>query len=333
MNAARGDAPRHVTHLLPRFTSVVPLPPGFPPPPAPPSNPLTLEKIELGRHLFYEKRLSANGTQSCGSCHQQRLAFCDGRAHAIGSTGMEHSRNTMSLVNVGYRKPLTWANPSVVTLEEQVLIPLTNQHPVEMGMAGRLEELPRRLAKDERYRRMFAAAFPNQRTPITVTNIARAIASFERSIVSAQSPYDRLLRYGDSHALSPAAWRGSQLFFSSRAGCGACHGGRDLATPTDKAIFQNNGLIASPAKFRIPSLRNVALTAPYMHNGSVATLAEVVDDYAAGGRAARLGGRSRFANVHAFQATAAERRDLVAFLESLSDSSVTADPRLSDPNR
>ena len=137
--SVRGTAPRHVPHLLPEVTSVIPLPPGYLPPPAPESNPLTAEKIELGRHLFYEKRLSANGTQSCGSCHQQHLAFCDGRDHAVGSTGEEHFRNTMSLVNVAYRQPLTWSDPAVVTLEQQVLIPLTNEHPVEMGMAGRLD--------------------------------------------------------------------------------------------------------------------------------------------------------------------------------------------------
>jgi cytochrome c peroxidase len=101
MIPASSAAPRHIPHVLPKVTSVIPLPPGYLPPPAPQSNPLTVEKIELGRHLFYEKQLSANGTQSCGSCHQQHLAFCDGRSHAVGSTGAEHFRNTMSLVNVG----------------------------------------------------------------------------------------------------------------------------------------------------------------------------------------------------------------------------------------
>lgn len=312
-----GAAPRHVPHVLPRPTSVIPLPPGYLPPPAPASNPLTVEKIELGRHLFYEKRLSANGTQSCGSCHQQHLAFCDGRGRAVGSTGQEHSRNTMTLVNVGYRKPLTWSNPAVVTLEQQALIPLTNQHPVEMGMAGRLEELPGRLAGDEKYQRMFAAAFPKQRSPITVENIVRAIASFERSIVSAESPYDRLVRYDEPGALSPEAWEGFKLFFSERAGCAACHGGPDFSSPAAGSVFRSNAFSKPREKFRIASLRNVGLTAPYMHDGSVATLAEVVDGYAARGKA--------------FPVTAGERRALVAFLESLTDESVTTNPRLGDP--
>lgn len=332
MVSACGVPPRHEPHLLPQFTSVLPLPPGFPPPPAPESNPLTPEKIELGRHLFYEKRLSANGTQSCGSCHQQRLAFCDGLRHAAGSTGQEHFRNTMSLVNVAYRQPLTWANPAVVTLEQQVLIPLTNEHPVEMGMARRLDELPPRIAGDEKYQRMFAAAFPGRPAPITIENITRAIASFERAIVSAESPYDRLVRYGHSHALSPEAWRGLQLFFSARAGCSACHGGLDFATPSGGSVFQNNGLTDAPEEFRIPTLRNVALTAPYMHDGSVGTLAEVVADYAAGGRAARVRGKaSPHRDVRPFRATEEERRALVAFLESLTDESVTTNRRFSEP--
>jgi cytochrome c peroxidase len=314
---AGGTAPRHEPHVLPRVTSVIPLPPGYLPPPAPESNPLTVEKIELGRHLFYEKQLSANGTQSCASCHQQHLAFCDGRSRAVGSTGAEHSRNTMSLVNVGYRRPLTWSNPAVVTLEQQALIPLTNEHPVEMGMAGRLEELPGRLEDEEKYRRMFAAAFPDQRSPISVENITRAIASFERSIVSAESPYDRLVRYDEPGALSPEAWRGFKLFFSARAGCASCHGGPDFATPAAGTVFRNNGFSDAREKFRIASLRNIALTAPYMHDGHVATLSEVVDGYVT--------------RRKTFQATAEERHALVAFLESLTDESVATNPRLGDP--
>jgi cytochrome c peroxidase len=317
MIPASSAAPRHIPHVLPKVTSVIPLPPGYLPPPAPEANPLTAEKIELGRHLFYEKQLSANGTQSCGSCHQQHLAFCDGRSRAVGSTGAEHFRNTMTLVNVGYRRPLTWSNPAVVTLEQQALIPLTNEHPVEMGMAGRLEELPGRLANEEKYRRMFAAAFPEQRSPITVENITRAIASFERSIVSAESPYDRLVRYGESGALSPEAWQGFKLFFSARAGCSSCHGGPDLATPAAGSVFRNNGFSDPREKFRVASLRNVALTGPYMHDGHVATLAAVVDGYAT--------------REKAFRPTNEERRALVAFLESLTDESVATNPRFGDP--
>jgi cytochrome c peroxidase len=306
--SVRVAPPRHVTHLLPRFTSAVALPAGYAPPPAPKSNPVTAEKIELGRYLFYEKRLSRNGTQSCASCHQQRFAFCDGRAHAIGSTGREHHRNTMSLVNVGYRRPLTWSNAKVVSLEQQVLIPLTNRHPIEMGMRGRLAELPRRLRDDAEYRRMFAAAFPGE--PITVRNIAKAIASFERSIVSADSPYDRLVHRGDAHALSAEAWRGRQLFFAK---CAGCHGGADFATPLSGSRFRRNRV--TRGTFRVPTLRNVALTAPYMHDGSIATLDEVV---------------ARYGKVRGLRSD--EQHAVVAFLVSLTDESVTTNPKLSDPH-
>jgi cytochrome c peroxidase len=326
-------APRHEPHLLPVVESPIPLPPGFGLPPTPQDNPLTLAKAELGRYLFYDRRLSHNQTQSCASCHQQRLGFCDGRAHAIGSTGEEHRRNTMSLANVGYRHPLTWADPNVQTLEQQVHVPLTNRDPVEMGMADNFDELVARLRADPRYVRMFRDAFPDQRDPITIDNVARALASFERTLISAGSPYDRLVLYGDSNALSESAWRGRRLFFSKRLACASCHGGPDFARPPEGSVFQNTGIYDSADKFRVVSLRNVAVTAPYMHDGSAATLADVIDDYAAGGRAARLQHRKPSAGVavRPFSITATEKRDLIAFLESLTDEDFLTNPHFSDP--
>jgi cytochrome c peroxidase len=352
-SCATAPPPYSRPRFLPLFTSAIPLPPRFAPPPTPADNPLTIEKIELGRHLFYDRRLSANRTQSCASCHQQHLAFSDGRRVAIGSTGNAHFRNTMTLANVAYRLPLTWADPDVRTLEEQVLVPLTNHAPVEMAMRGRLDELLARLSEEPRYAPLFAAAFPADEQPITITNVARAIASFERSLVTADSLYDRLVSSDEAAALSPEAWRGMRLFFSARLGCSSCHGGTDFATPASPPLFRSNGLYdfrdrrAAPrdrgladkggrrrdaGKFRIPTLRNVALTAPYMHDGSVDTLAEVIDDYAAGGRAARLSGQKpRRADIRAFTITEDEKRDLLAFLESLTDRSLTTTARFSNP--
>jgi len=350
---ACADAPRHTVHLLPRFESVIPLPAGFPPPPAPADNPLTREKIELGRHLFYDTRLSLNRTQSCASCHQQELAFSDRRPRALGSTGEEHFRNSMGLANVAYRRPLTWANRDVESLEEQVLIPLLGRTPVELGFAGHEDELLKRLRAEELYLNLFAAAFPREREPVTLQNLARAVASFERSLLSGASPYDRFVAGGDSRALSDSALRGLRLFFSESVRCSSCHGGPDLATPAAGSVFQNNGLYDYSSAsvrprdrglrdktgqrrhtglFRIPSLRNVAATAPYMHDGSVATLTEVIDDYAAGGRHARLARkRPRGARVRPFRLDAEQERDLVAFLESLTDTAFFADERFSDP--
>jgi cytochrome c peroxidase len=350
--AACVRAPRHQMHLLPIISAEISLPPGFGAPITPPDNPLTVAKAELGRHLFYDRRLSYNGTQSCASCHQQRLAFTDGKAHAVGSTGSEHYRNTMGLTNVGYRRPLTWADPEANTLEQQVFIPLTNRDPVELGMADHFDEILQRIRNDDTYEGLFAAAFPGDRDRVTMVNIARALASFERTLISGASPYDRLVRYGDSKALSPAAWRGMQLFFSPRMACSSCHGGPDFGTPQSGPPFANNGTYALyPArdrglanksgrrgdvgKFRIPSLRNVAVTAPYMHDGSVSTLSDVIDDYAAGGRAARLSHRKpgRAVGVRGFEISPEEKRELLAFLDSLTDRQLLTDPRFEDPWR
>jgi len=338
-------APRHEPHFLPVSRGwPVPLPPGFQAPPTPPDNPISAAKVDLGRHLFFDVRLSHNATESCASCHQPEHAFTDGRRHAVGSTGEEHYRNTMSLTNVGYRSPLTWADRDVVSLEAQALIPLTNCAPVEMGMADHFDEIVSRLRADAKYRGLFAAAFPDEPEPITVTNAARAVASFERTIISGNSPYDRLLFRGDSNALSPEAWRGMRLFFSARLRCGECHAGRDLSSPR----FENTNLYEAPAdqglrrqthrtedtgKFRVPSLRNVAVTAPYMHDCSATTLADVIDDYAAGGRAARIHGKRapRGVNIRPFTITDREKQDLVAFLESLTDDEFLHDPRLRSP--
>jgi len=199
---------------------------------------------------------------------------------------------------------------------------------------------------------MFASAFPGEARPITIENVARAVATFERTLISARSPYDRLVLNGDSTALSAPAWRGMRLFFSARLRCSSCHGGVDLSSPANGQQFQNTGLYdrkgylqadrglsarsgrrADLGKFRIPSLRNVAVTAPYMHDGSTPTLSQVIDDYAAGGRAARLDRKrpARGVAVRPFTITAGEKQDLIAFLESLTDEAFLTDPRFGNP--
>jgi cytochrome c peroxidase len=350
--AACTPAPRHEPHFLPKIESAIPLPPSFPAPPTPPDDGFTLAKAELGRHLFYDVRLSGNESESCASCHQQSYAFSDHRAQAIGSTGQHHFRNSMGLTNVAYRRPLTWADPDVRSLEQQVLVPLTNEHPVELGMAGRYELLLERIGRDPRYSSLFASAFPGEERPLTISNIARALATFERTLISAGSPYDRLVLNGDSTALSPAAWRGMRLFFSARLRCSSCHGGPDLSSPADGMQFQNTGLYDAKSyrsidpglsgksgarrdvgKFRVPSLRNVAVTAPYMHDGSTPGLSQVIDDYAAGGRAARMSGKrpARGVAVRPFTISTSEKQDLMAFLESLTDEGFLVNPRFANP--
>jgi cytochrome c peroxidase len=343
------------------------VPEPYPLPQVPTDNPMSAEKVELGRRLFYDRRLSVNGELSCAGCHQQALAFTDGLARSVGATGELHPRGAMSLVNVAYASRLTWANHLLDRLEIQALTPLFSESPVEMGMGGRDAEIKQLLRSDEHYAVMMPAVFPNDEDPYSTLNAVRAIASFVRSIVSFDSPYDRWLR-GDKDALSPSAVQGMELFFSERFECFHCHGGfnfTDSSTHASAAVenvgFHNNGLYniggsgAYPAdntglydltgqrrdmgRFKAPSLRNIALTAPYMHDGSIATLPEVLAHYQRGGRLIAEGPlagdgrlnpyRSEF--VQGFDMSDTDARNLLAFLDALTDRTVISDPRLSDP--
>ena len=343
------------------------LPPGFPVPPVPAGNPMSAAKVELGRYLFYDRRLSGSGTYACGSCHQQHLAFTDGRARALGSTGELHRRGAMSLVNVAYAPGMDWVDAEGRGLEEQMLRPLLGTSPVEMGLAGREADVLARLAAEPRYQRLFAAAFPEEREPMRLGNVRRAIASFERALISGGSPYDRLLFEDDRTALSEGAARGMRLFFSEELGCSGCHGGLNLSgdmavageprpaaehhntalynldgagayPEEDPGLAELTGEAADMGRFRAPTLRNITLTAPYMHDGSLPTLEAVIDHYAAGGRnLAADGGRAaapspaRSPGVRGFEIGASQRRDLVAFLESLTDDGLASEPRFADP--
>ena len=274
----------------------------------------------------------------------------------------------MSLTNVAYNASLTWASHDVRSLEQQVAVPMFNESPVELGVAGREREILDRFRADLDYRTMFRAAFPGQDDPITMPNVVRAIAAFERTLISGNSPYDRLVYRGEMDALAPEARRGMRLFFSERTRCSECHGGFNFGGPvgfegpdTIEPTFHNTGLYnldgegSYPAedtglhsltgreedmgRFRAPTLRNIAVTAPYMHDGSIETLEEVVDSYAAGGRIITTGdhrgdGRAnpyKSERVAGFELTVSERADLVRFLESLTDTDFLTDPRLADP--
>lgn len=329
------------------------LPDGVPLPIVPDDNPMTAEKVALGRHLFYDTRLSGNETQSCGTCHLQALSWTDGLGRAEGSTGEIHPRGAMNLLNVAYAGTLNWANPTVRLLEDQALTPMFGEFPVELGMAGKEDVLLDRLADTELYPELFGAAYPEQDDPITLHNVVGALSSFERALVSLDAPYDRMLLGGDWEALSDAEKRGMDLFFSESLECFHCHGGFTFSdavshdgTVFDDTPFHNNGLYAEdgypegsqglyeitgdPAdmgRFKAPSLRNIALTAPYMHDGSLETLSEVIDHYAQGGAGSSL--QSAF--VGGFSLTAAEKDDLIAFLGSLTDRALLDDARFSDP--
>jgi cytochrome c peroxidase len=248
---------------------------------------MTAEKVALGRRLFYDVRLSGNGTQACASCHQQKRAFTDGRARAVGSTDEIHPRSAMSLANAAYGASLTWLDGGHANLEDQMLVPLFGEKPLEMGLKGREEEAVARLNADPIYSRLFAAAFPDDAEPVSLLNVRKAIAYFERTIISGDAPYDRLVWKDDRDALSESARRGMALFFSNRLACATCHAGFTFSGPAaweggpnPEATFHDNGL---GGRFRAPTLRNVAVTSPYMHDRRFTTLETVIDHYASGG--------------------------------------------------
>ncbi len=307
------------------------LPPGFPVPRVPADNPMSLEKVELGRALFFDPRLSGNGTQACASCHAPERAFTDGRATAIGSTGAPGRHNSMSLTNVAYNRTQTWADPTVEDLESQALIPMFGTSPVELGLTE--DVLLARLADDPIYVDQFARAFPDE--PITVANTARAIASFERTLISGGSRFDRFSA-GDRSALSPSEQNGLALFESRALGCRTCHAGFNLSADaervqmfntglynpypeTDRGLAEVTGLTSDIGRFKPPTLRNIARTAPYMHDGSVATLEEVLDIYAHGGRGEGAAVPFRSPLVTGFVISAAQKADVIAFLGALTD--------------
>jgi cytochrome c peroxidase len=344
------------------------LPVGYPKPKVPEDNPMTATKVELGRRLFFDKRLSQNQTQSCGTCHEPQKAFTDARAQGLGSTGELHPRGPMSIVNVAYLATLTWANPLVDNLEDQALVPLFGEFPVELGMAGQEDLLFERLNADAEYPALFAKAFPDEPNPTSLATIVKAIASFERSVISYRSAYDRYNYGGDPKALSDAAKRGKDLFFSEKLECFHCHGGFNFSdsvqhdgTTFTETMFHNTGLYniggkgdypeggrgvyeitkfpTDMGRFRAPTLRNIALTAPYMHDGSITTLSEVLDHYAAGGRTiadgpfAGVGSTNPYKSelINPFLLSADEKADVIAFLEALTDTALLEDPRFSDP--
>ena len=342
------------------------LPAHFPLPLVPSDNPLRTESIELGRHLFYDTRLSGNESISCSTCHQQEFAFADTLALSLGATGQLGTLNAPSLSNAIYTRPLTWAHGGVTRIEEQLIGPMFGESPIEMGITGAEALVLDRIRSESQYATLFENAFPGQ--PVDFERIRYALASFVRSLLSYRSPFDGFIA-GDKSAISSNALAGSELFYSSRLGCSACHSGFAF---TSAALSQNSsdnqsspyhniglynlngrgdypegalgrieesGIPRDMGRFRVPSLRNIALTAPYGHDGSVATLEEFIRIYEAGGRNTTTGplagdGRQspwRSEQLKHFELSDKERSDLIEFLESLSDIEMTNDPAHSNP--
>lgn len=303
-------------------------PAGFPAGPVsatgPAENPLTEAGAQLGKRLFFEKRLSRTADVACATCHDQRHAFSDARAVSLGVEGREGTRNAPTLVNLAWGQHFFW-DGRVRTLEEQTGKPIEN--PVEMDLP--INEAVARLAADHGYDGAFQAAYG---TPPSEASVRKALASFIRTLVSGQTSYDRFLA-GDDAALDPAAKRGEDLFFG-KAACFHCHPPGAL---TNDGFFNNGtyvdggdvgrqaitGRSGDLGKFKVPGLRNVAVSAPYMHDGSLATLEDVIEQYDHGGRDKA----STDALIEPLALSDDEKKDVLSFLRALTDDAFLSDAR------
>ena len=293
---------------------------------APADNVLTEDRAQLGKRLFFDKRLSRDNTVSCGSCHEQQHGFGDPRAVSEGVDRRLGKRNAPHLANLAWvRTGFIW-HGLALTLEEQTGKPIEDTLEMDLPISAAVA----RLAADASYVRAFQTAYGG---PPTDDALRKALASFVRTIVSSNSAYDRFVK-GNAAALTESEKRGMQLFFGGKTGCFHCH---SESTLTNDGFFNNGSFIEGGdvgrqsltnrtgdlGKFRVPNLRNVEVTAPYMHDGSLVNLTEVVEQYARGGR----GHPSTDVQIEPLQLTALEKEDLVAFMKSFTDPEFLSDAR------
>lgn len=313
----------------------------------PANNPITDEGATLGRVLFYDTQLSVNNTISCASCHIPEFGFSDPEVLSQGFEGGATGRHSMSLINARYYagEHFFW-DGRAATLEDQILLPIQDQ--VELGMT--LDSLTARLATLDYYPPLFEAAFGTQ--DIDSDRISKAVAQFVRSIVSYQSPYDIAVAAtpgpptGDLIGFTDQQNEGKDIYENAaRGACAGCHGtplqiavepksnGLDQ-NPTDIGYGEVTGLLGDYGKFKTPSLRNIELTAPYMHDGRFATLEEVIEHYNSGvENHANLSPPLRLPNgeVRRLNLTQAEKDALLAFLLTLTDNTLATEEKYSDP--
>ncbi|MFT8482746.1 cytochrome-c peroxidase [Gluconobacter oxydans] len=263
----------------------------------------TAAKIELGHRLFYDADLSLDGSMSCATCHEQRHAFSDGNPTHPGVTDEDGIRNVPPLANVGQFHTLTWINQHVTTLEDQFFIPLSGHHPVEMGMTD-MPELARRLSANPCYRVLFSKAFPEKNIPIDARSVAQAVSAFERELISDKSPWDLRLS-----GATQSQTNGKKIFFG-KGKCSSCH---QPPLFTDQEFHTLSTSYSEP--IRTPSLRNVEVTAPYLHDGSAPTLREAILAHPKGSLLSQN-----------------ELIDLAAFLKLLTDQNFLSDASLGLPS-
>jgi len=298
-------------------------------------NPLTVEGVALGRRLFYEKRLSRTSTISCATCHQQAKAFTDGRAFSVGFDGTRTRRNSMSLANLLWVRNFFW-DGRASSLEAQAVVPLTDPHEMGQSMDSSVAKLRAGGFYDPLFERAFGPG------GITADRIVRALGQFERTLISANAPYDKYIR--GEYQLRGEERAGLLLFFG-RANCGNCHGGPKTFDET----YQNNGLDRKPGdpgragitgmeydrgRFRVVTLRNIALTGPYMHDGRFSTLEQVIDHYnehVEPGETLSPTLRDTSSMPVRLRLSAREKGELLSFLRTLTDSAFVTDKKFADP--
>ena len=299
---------------------------GLPRAETPSDNQPTVETVALGRKLFYETKLSADGTVACASCHDPASGFADPRRVSVGVGGKLGTRNAPTILNAAY-SPVQFWDGRAKTLEEQAGGPIEN--PVEMNMPH--DACVAKLGSNSTYVKLFEAAFGPG--PISMEMVGKAIASFERTLLSGNSPFDRYFFGGDLKAISPAAIRGLEIFNNAKKGnCSVCHKIGEQNAPFTDGKFHNIGVgIGTDGEltdlgryeqtkderdkgaFKTPTLRNIAQTGPYMHDGKQATLKEVVDFYVGGGTSNQYLDKE----IKELKLSGQERADLVAFMETL----------------
>jgi cytochrome c peroxidase len=323
------------------------VPVGFPQPFIPSDNPMTMEGVELGRHLFFDKRLSDDQTMSCGSCHHQGFAFADtpDKVKSVGIVGDSTRRHAMPIFNLAFQEVFFW-DGSAMTLEEQALMPIVD--PVEL--ATDLPTVIGRLEADTAYPDMFKAAFGDSK--VTAERIGKAIAQFERTIVSANSKFDRVVRLGIEN-FTPSEQRGFEMYNNETGDCFHCHGMLEtrylMAAFGVDNTFLNNGLKADYSqdegrkevtgeasdlgKFKVPSTRNIDFSFPYMHDGSIPDLDSLIEFYNFGGHPGP--GNNIDPNMKAAGIgrnwTRQQKEDLVAFLKTMTDYDLLQNPDYADP--
>ncbi|HTF21396.1 MAG TPA: cytochrome c peroxidase [Chryseolinea sp.] len=310
----------------------------------PADNPITRQGVQLGRALFYDPMLSSNGKVSCASCHRQEQAFSDGLRFSMGVDSVVTRRNSMSLANLLWVRNLFWDGRSH-SLEEQASIPMFDVH--EMNQPADISAL--KLRPSRHYQQLCEGAFGDDK--ITGDRIVKALAQFERTLISAQAPYDRYLT--GAYTPKPAEQRGLDLFMGHQASsgmqvnCTHCHGSPRMMVE----LFHNNGLDKDPSdygredftqdagdrgRFRIPTLRNISATAPYMHDGRFATLRQVLDHYSdhiqpSATLSSFISDSTDASGRRGLLLDDRQKNDIIAFLHMLTDSTFLSNPDLGPP--